>query len=149
MPQIAPLGPFDLSEWGSPNRVELRLDPVGNKDGLVTYAGGETETVIATNAVIRTPTVPALQTQYTVSMRRPTKTSRLSQVRLKMTIPVEAKDALGKPLGTRSHENSVDVVYIFNEKSTLAERRNLGNAMMALLGRDYTQEIIFEQKSLY
>lgn len=149
MPQIAPLGPFVLSSFGAPNLIEMNLDPVGNKDGLVTYAGGETETVVATSEVVRTPSVPALQTQYTVSLNRPSKTSRISKVRMKLVIPVEGKDADGNPTGIKSHENSADVTYLFSEKSSLAERQNLGTVIMTLLQQVDTEAIIFELKSLY
>jgi hypothetical protein len=149
MPQIAPIGPIETSGFGDPILRELNLDPVGNKDGLTTYVGGETKTVVATSEVIEAPTVPALQTQYTISLHRPSKTSRISKVRIKLVVPVEAKDAAGNPTGVKSHENSADVTYLFSEKSSLAERQALNTVFNTLLQESDTAAIIEELKSLY
>jgi hypothetical protein len=149
MPQIAPIGPFELSGFGDPILRELNLDPVGSKDGLTTYTGGETKTVVATSEVTEAPTVPALQTQYTVSLNRPSKTSRISKVRIKLVMPVEAKDTAGNPTGVKSHDNSVDITYLFSEKSSLAERQNLVTAFMNLIQTSDNEAIITELKSLY
>lgn len=149
MPQIAPIGPFVLSAFEAPITREMNLDPVGSKDGLTTYAGGDTKTVLATSVVVGTPSVPALQTQYTVSMSRPSKTSRISKVRIKLVRPVEALDSTGNPVGTKSHENSADLTFLFSEKSSRDERWDTMNAFLTLINTADSEAIIADLKSLY
>jgi len=146
MPQIAPI----VVTYGNMNvSKETTFDPLGTEKGLTSYAGGTVVTDTVNNTVTGPATAPALQPTVMISLTRPTKTSRLSKARVKLVIPVAAKDALGNPTAVKSHENSADVTYLFSEKSTEEERDDLDFCFQGLLQSDAFFEVIHKQKSMY
>lgn len=150
MPQIEPIV-IVTNKAGTTNvsTNELSLDPLGSKDGLTSYAGGIKATDTVTSIVVGPPTSPALQSTLTISLNRPSKTSRISKVRVKLVCPVAALDTEGNPTAAKSHENSADVTYLFSEKSTQDERQDLDVMFRALLDDAPCYAVIQQLKSMY
>lgn len=146
MPQIAPIvvnyGNMAVSK-------ETTFEPLGTEKGLTSYAGGTVSTDSATNVVTGPATAAALQPTLTVSLSRPSKTSRISKARIKLVMPVAAVDAVGNPTSVKSHENSADITYLFSEKSTEAERDDLDFCLQGLIQSDSLFEVIHKLKSMY
>lgn len=152
MPQIAPFFVVITNE-GADERIETHLEPLGHKDGLTSFVGGDTTINETTEDTVKElPTAPALQSLLTVSLARPSKTSRISKTRVKYVEPIEAQDSLGNPTGLKSHENSVDVTFMFSEKATLQERITFMMRFDALMSGNTAspvREVITDQKSFY
>ncbi len=150
MPQIEPIV-ITTNAAGTTNvsTNTLTLEPVGSKDGLTSYAGGNVMHDTVTNIDVGPATAAALQSTLQISLSRPSKTSRLSKVRIKLVQPVAALDAVGVPTNIKSHENSADVTYLFSEKSTDVERQNLDVMFRAILDDAPSYAVIQQLKSLY
>lgn len=150
MPQLAPIVQPVIQDFDLQIRKDLVLDPLGTKDGLTSFSGGIRVTNTSNNEVtIAAPTAPALQASFTVSLSRPSKTSRISKVRVKLVVPVAATDLSGNPTQTKSHENSADITFLFSEKSTLAERELVSTALDRLLDLTELRQVSRELKSFY
>lgn len=150
MPQIAPIAFGTDMEVGTDIlNLDVELDPVSNKDGLIAFSGGIVVTNNTTSVVTQPPTSPALQTTLTTSVNRPTKTSKLTKVRFKIVKPAAALDTAGLTTSIKSHENSVDVTYLFSEKSTQAEREELDQVFQAFIADPLANEVIRKLKSWY
>jgi len=152
MPQFEPMS-VTVSDDGFGIVQSGDFEPIVNKDGLASYAGGLVITDSITNSpdvtVTGPPTVTALQSSYTISLHRPSKTSRISKVRVKLVVPVELLDVNGDPTGIKSHENSADTTYLFSEKSTEDERIALDTMFRALTGDAPSSLVIQQLKSVY
>jgi hypothetical protein len=150
MPQIEPIV-IVTNKAGTTNvsTNELSLDPLGSKDGLTSYTGGVKSTDTVTTIEVGPPTAPALQSTLTISLNRPSKTSRISKVRVKLVMPVAALDVEGNPTTVKSHENSADVTYLFSEKSTQDERQDLDVMFRAILDDAPCYAVIQQLKSMY
>ncbi len=147
MPQIEPYVVV-LEPRDGKDRM-LAMEPLSSKDNIVTYTGGTVVTDQVTHVVEPVPTVAALQSTVTVSISRPSKTSRISKIRVKLVVPVAALDADGKPTSVKSHENSADITYLFAEKSSLKERRWLDTEFRGLLADGPFSDVIQQLKSMY
>lgn len=149
MPQIQPIT-IVSTPVGADVRRETVLEPLGNKDGVVTYSGGDYYIDQATgDTITEPPTAVALQTLMSVSLNRPSKTSRISKVRVKLTMPVAALDLAGLPTTTKSHELSADIVYIFPEKATEQERQDCVKLFAAALVGEPFRSVAENLKSMY
>ncbi len=150
MPQLQPLTASAVTPEGT---FDVTMEPTGTKDGLSTYiasiiaAGGGGGPLLM--AVGPTASVPALQPTLALSIVRPSKTSRLVKVRVKLNIPEAALDINGLPTAVKSHENSVDKFYIFDQKSSEAERNKLDAVFTAITENADVQEVIRKNKSMY
>jgi len=150
MPQIEPIViTTNAAGYTNVSTNTLTLDPVGSKDGLTSYAGGNVLTDTVTTIEVGPPTAAVLQSTLTISLSRPSKTSRISKVRIKLVSPVAALDAVGAPTNIKSHENSADVTYLFSEKSTQDERQDLDVMFRALLDDAPSYLVIQQLKSMY
>lgn len=155
MPQLAPLSIGPVVTPGS--TVQVDLEPVGTKDGLTTYTGTITDAsggggggpLFALVAGTTSNKAVALQPTLTMSISRPSKTSRISKVRVKLVVPVAALDINGVSTNIKSHENSADTTYLFSEKSTEAERAELDAIFASMLGFGPFPEVIRQLKSMY
>lgn len=146
MPQIAPI----VVTFGTPSiQNELTLEPIGNDKGLTSYAGSILKTDVGAGTVVEMTKSAALQPTLTISLSRPSKTSRISKARVKLVVPVAALDALGNPTGVKSHENSADTTYLFSEKSTEQERKDLDFCMQELIVSQPIHDVIQKLKSMY
>jgi len=155
MPQLAPLsiGPVVTPD----STVQLDLEPVGTKDGLTTYTGSLTDAsggggggpLLMMVAGTTSNKALALQPTLTMSISRPSKTSRISKVRIKLAVPVAALDVNGISTNVKSHENSADITYLFSEKSTDGERAEVDALFAATIGTSSFQEVIRKLKSMY
>lgn len=152
MPQLAPLsiGPISTPSGD----VSFSLEPVGTKDGLTTYdgtitpeaGGGPLIMMVAGTSGVK---AKALQPKLTVSISQPSKTSRISKVRVKLVVPVAVLDVNGVATNVKSHENSADTTYLFSEKSTEAERAELDAIFASLDSASPFPEVIRQLKSMY
>lgn len=153
MPQIEPIvivtNKAATSNVSNASTNTLELDPLGSKDGLTSYIGGIKATDTVTSIEVGPPTAPALQATLTISLNRPSKTSRISKVRVKLVVPVAALDTEGNPTALKSHENSADVTYLFSEKSTQAERQDLDVMFRAILDDAPCYAVIQQLKGMY
>jgi hypothetical protein len=153
MPQFAPLTAtlvVDAPLFPAQAIHSVQFEPVNNKDGLALYSGGTQKTVLGeTEPFEKIPTSAALQSTLTVSLHRPSKTSRIAKVRVKLVEPVAALDAVGVPTAAKSHENTADITFLFSEKSTELERAALELHLREILGNGDIQSVFRQLKSMY
>lgn len=125
------------------------LDPVSNTSGLATYSGsflvpkndqGGTEA--------QNPGVAALQPTLTVSLQRPSKTSRIVKSRMKLVIPRPVLDG-GIATAIKSHESSFDITFMSSEKASKEERQILFGLLLQTLHDSDFQEVIVDNKAIY
>lgn len=146
MPQFAPIA----VSYGSMAALKATtFEPLMNEKGMASYVGSTVVTDTTTGVSTGPATAAALQPTVTISLSRPSKTSRISKARVKLVIPVAALDAVGNPTNVKSHENSADTTFLFSEKSTEVERDDLDFCFQGLLQSDDFFAVIHKLKSMY
>lgn len=127
----------------------IELEPVSNQNGLAVYVGQAFEPdPNSTNGIVYVGNSPALQPTFTLSMQRPSKTSRISKGRVKLVLPKPLYDA-GVVTTVKSHENSFDITFMSSEKATDAEREQILNLAIATLNSPTVRTVIVGNKSLW
>jgi hypothetical protein len=86
------------------------FDPTTNQNGMVSYIG-----VDGIGA-------PSLSKTLTVSLTRPSKTSKVAKSRIRFVAPVALLDSYGIATKTKSHDNWFDITFVSSEKATVSER---------------------------
>lgn len=127
--------------------VTLDFDPVGVQNGLATYQASIRK--FDNNGQL--PFVPlsaVLQPTLTISLQKPSKTSKLSKARMKIVIP-QPVIVDGVATAAKSHENAVDITFISSEKATSDERYLLLNAIQMLLSNVTAHQVVGENKTIY
>jgi len=86
----------------------------------------------------RSSGIPAAYPYFTMSIRRPSKTSRVAKISSKLVVPtmevVNASTYNGiTPAPTKAYESMAMFDFIFNERSTLTERQVFLNLLRSLL----------------
>lgn len=92
--------------------------------------------------------------RVSASVARPSKTSRLSKVRLKLNVPVlEAVTGTNitgiTPPAAVAYSVSADVTFILPERSTLGDRQKLLFLMQSLLAAVETTALVTNNESIY
>jgi hypothetical protein len=104
MPALKPLSLTDS------NGTAHNFDPTTNQNGLVSFIG-----VDGIGA-------PSLSKTLTVSLSRPSKTSKVAKSRIRFAAPVAVLDSYGIPTKVKSHDNWFDITFVSSEKATMMER---------------------------
>lgn len=127
----------------------IEFEPTGISNGLATYQGTHwVPEEGSTNGVVPASTAAALQPTLTISLQKPSKTSRISKTRVKMIIPQPVLDN-GVATSAKDHESSIDLVIMSSEKSPVDERAQLLQFFTALLNDSTFQDVSVANKSIY
>lgn len=127
----------------------IELEPVQNTNGLAVYSGQVFEPdPSSSNGIIYVNNVPALQPTFTLSLQRPSKTSRISKGRVKLVLPKPVVEA-GVTQPVKSYENSFDITFMSSEKATEAERIQMLDLAIAALSSPVVRTVIGGNKSVW
>lgn len=114
----------------------FNFEPVSLKDGLGTLVD---ETSAAN---------PSLAPVITLSVVRPSKTSRLKKTRMRINMPY-AKIVSGNFTTTKDRDSSVDITITTAEHAPPEDREELKNLLTAALADLMIKEALIDGKSLY
>lgn len=128
----------------------ISIDPVSNSNGLSVYAGRrfKPDPNDQYAQVYVNEGVTALQPIFTLSLQRPSKTSRIAKSRMKLVVPEPVLDG-GKPTTAKSHENSIDIIFMSSEKSTEEERALVFENFLDALNKPDFREVFLGNKAMY
>lgn len=96
-----------------------------------------------------TPTPPVLEPTAIVSLRKPSKTSRVSKFQLTVIIPQPVLDLEGHPTKAKDREARVDVTLTTSERAVPAEREQILQFMQEMLYSGLVKEVAIDNKTIY
>lgn len=114
----------------------LTLNPLGKVGNIASYSDDSAVSV-------------AVEPMLTISSVRPSKTSKLYKVRMKLSVPVSALDTLGDPNGVKIREASADLTFLFHETATDVEKQFMLDSLNQLISNADVAAVITEGKSIY
>lgn len=114
MPQ---LDPIEITVDGSTE--PLTFEPLTLANNLATFAD-------------ESGSAPTLNKVFTVSVQRPSKTSKVAKVRIKLVVPV-AKVVGGVATSDKDHENSFDITFLSAANATEVERAAIIDLLQSFL----------------
>jgi hypothetical protein len=129
----------------------FEFEPTGVVNGLASYQGVYyvPDPLDPLAPAVAINTAPALQATMTISLQKPSKTSRISKARMKIVLPEPVLDN-GVATSAKDHENSADVTFMFSERATDAERAKVFNAFVdALTNMSTIRSVTVDHKSIY
>lgn len=113
------------------------FEPVSNTGGIASYQ----QSLDSDQPV-------ALAATMTISLQKPTKTSRISKARIKLVIPypVMVNDVA---TAAKDHENSIDLIMMSSERSLTGERQEILRTLQAFLEQQVALDVLCDLKSIY
>lgn len=131
--------------------INFDFEPVGISNGLASYQATKSTVAMDENGVPYAVPVyesAVLQPTLTISLQKPSKTSRISKARFKVVIP-KPVFVDGAATAAKSHENSVDITFISSERATSIERAELVNVLNQLISSVTAMQVVQENKAIY
>jgi hypothetical protein len=143
MPQFSPQV---LSTTVPVPATKVAFEPVVIDGPLAIYAGEIRPG--GTAPVGGTPTV--LEPSMVISLRKPSKTSRVSKCQVTLIVPVPALDIDGKtPLKTKDREARLDLVLTTSERALPNERQQVIDLLQSIFSDEKLMQTLVFNKTIY
>lgn len=123
----------------------LHLEPVQLNGPQAIYAG---EVRIGGTAPT-TPVVAALEPTAVISLRKPSKTSRVSKAQVTIILPQPGVLPDGTPSRVKDREARVDFTLTTSERATDDERKQALDFVLEMLYTGYLREVLVNNKTIY
>jgi hypothetical protein len=129
---------------------KIVLEPVDNENNLATFSGLEyiPDPADPLGSVVNS-TAAALSPQLTVSLNRPSKSSRVAKTRIKLVVPQGVLATDGSLTAVKDRESSFDITFISSERATTEERQKMVDYCIGVLSNSYFRTIPVDLKSIY
>lgn len=142
MPQFAPT--VFVTKVPVPSTT-VAFEPVNIDGPLANYVGEIRPGGVA--PVNGTATV--LEPSLIISLRKPSKTSRVSKAQVTIIVPVAAKDVDGKALSTKDREARLDLVLTTSERALPSERQQVIDLIADMIYNEQVLETLVHNKAIY
>lgn len=144
MPAFAPLT-FNLT---TPAASQLVFEPVAISGGLASYTGQFFDEPAGGGTAVARETSAALSPTMTVSLQKPTKTSRISKARVKIVIP-QPVVVNGVTTTAKDREASLDITFMSSERALPVEKKQLVDIISSLIYNSTVLAVFEDNKSIY